>query len=189
MIKHPNGKNMTKELISLSGISPKSRILDMGAGDGETVALLRSLGYDAVGIDLNSCENIISADMTDLPFGNECFDAVISECSFSVCGNTEKAFFEAHRVLKPGGMLCLSDVYFKSSNAPNLSLKSPATKDGWVQAGYLFNLTEFIDHTKEWTEFMIHCIWNGLDLGDCGFYKSAAKSKGGYFISVWKKEL
>lgn len=189
MIKHPNGENMTRELIALSGISVKSRILDMGAGDGETVTLLRSLGYDAIGIDRESRENIISGDMTALPFENECFDTVISECSFSVCGDTEKAFLEAYRVLKPGGVLCLSDVYFKSIDAPTLSLKVSATKDGWVNAAGLFNLTEFIDRTKEWTEFMIHCIWNGLDLGDCGFYKSAAKSKGGYFISVWKKEI
>ena len=56
MIKHPNGENMTKELIALSGISAKSRILDMGAGDGETVTLLRSLEYDALGIDRNAGE-------------------------------------------------------------------------------------------------------------------------------------
>lgn len=188
MIKHPDGEKMTRELISLSPIPNGACILDMGAGDGEAVSLLRSLGYDAVGVDRVSGENIIAGDMTDLPFEDECFDAVISECAFSVCGDTEKAFREAHRVLKNGGILYISDVYFKSENAPCLSLKEPAVKDSWERAAKGFSMTEFHDRTKVWTEFMIHCIWNGLDLGDCGFFKSAAKAKGSYFIAVFKKE-
>ncbi len=188
MIKHPDGENLTRELIALAAIADNARILDMGAGDGEAVSLLRSLGFDAVGVDRIPGENVIEGDMTKLPFEDEYFDAVISECSFSVCGDTEKAFSEAHRVLKKGGMLCISDVYFKNENAPCLSLKIPAARKGWESCANGFTLTEFHDRTKVWTEFMIHCIWNGLDLGDCGYFKSAAKSKGGYFIAAFKKE-
>ena len=188
MIKHPDGENLTKELLSLVSLPANARILDMGAGDGEAVILMRSLGYDATGVDREPCENVIAGDMTKLPFEDECFDAVISECAFSVCGDTEKAFSEAQRVLKKGGMLCISDVYFKNGNAPCLSLKVPATKDGWETSADGFKLLEFHDRTKVWTEFMIHCIWNGLDLGDCGFFKSAAKAKGGYFIAAFEKE-
>lgn len=189
MIKHPDGENMTRELIALAPLNPNSHILDMGAGDGEAVELLRLMGYEAFGIDRIAAENVTAGDMTALPFEDECFDAVIAECSFSVCGDTEKAFDEAYRVLKPNGFLFLSDVYFKSENAPNLSLKTPAVKEGWIRAADAFELIEFHDRTKQWTEFIIHCIWNGLDLGDCGFYKSAAKAKAGYFLSLWKKEL
>lgn len=191
MIKHPDGKKMTLELIELSELSELSknaRILDMGTGDGETVALLCSLGYDAVGIDKAAADNVTIGNMTALPFEDSTFDAVFAECSMSVCGDTEKAFGEAYRVLKKGGKLCISDVYFKADNAPTLSLNCPATKEGWVQTAKRFTLTEFHDRTKVWTEFMIHCIWNGLDLGDCGYFKSAAKAKGGYFISLWEKE-
>ena len=188
MTKHPDGENMTRELISLALLPLGARILDMGAGDGETVALLRSMGYDAVGFDRVASENVSAGDMTALPFESSSFDAVISECAFSVCGDTEKAFCEAHRVLKPFGKLLLSDVYFKASDAPSLSLKAPASKEGWEKAASGFSLLSFEDKTKVWTEFMIHCVWNGLDLGDCGFFKSAAKAKGGYFSSVWKKE-
>lgn len=188
MIKHPDGENLTRELLSLISLPENARILDMGAGDGEALVLLRSLGYDAVGVDRISGENITQGDMTALPFEDESFDAVISECAFSVCGDTEKAFSEAHRVLKRGGFLLLSDVYFKAENAPCLSLQSPATKEGWEKTADGFKLKAFHDRTKVWTEFMIHCIWNGLDLGDCGYFKSAAKAKGGYFIAAWEKE-
>ena len=188
MIKHPDGENLTRELLSLVPLPENARILDMGAGDGEAVALLRSLGYDAVGVDRVSGENIAQGDMTELPFADGSFDAVISECAFSVCGDTEKAFSEAHRVLKSGGFLLISDVYFKTENAPCLSLQIPAAKEGWEQTADGFKLKAFHDRTKVWTEFMIHCIWNGLDLGDCGYFKSAAKAKGGYFIAAWEKE-
>lgn len=186
MIKHPNGLNMTSGLIALSTAKKGQHILDMGAGDGETVKFLCSLGYNAVGIDKIGGDNIISGDMTSLPFEDSSFDIIIAECTFSVCGNTEKAFSEAFRVLKPNGMLCVSDVYFKDESAPNLSLPTPATKSGWISTASGFELCEFHDRSKQWTEFMIHCIWNGLDLGDCGFCKSAAKAKCGYFISSWK---
>lgn len=186
MIKHPNGKIMTSELLSLATSENCQNILDMGAGDGEAVELLRSLGHNAVGIDKIGGDNIISGDMTLLPFESSSFDIVIAECSFSVCGNTKKAFDEAFRVLKPGGVLCISDVYFKCDDAPVLSLPFPATKRGWISTAASFELCEFHDRSKQWTEFMIHCVWNGLDLGDCGFYKSAAKAKCGYFISSWK---
>jgi len=188
MIKHPDGENLTRELLSLISLPEDSQILDMGAGDGEAVALLRALRYDAVGVDRISGENIAQGDMTELPFEDGSFDAVISECAFSVCGDTEKAFAEARRVLKRGGFLLISDVYFKAENAPCLSLQIPATKEGWEQAATGFKLKAFHDRTKVWTEFMIHCIWNGLDLGDCGYFKSAAKAKGGYFIAAWEKE-
>ena len=188
MIKHPDGENLTRELLSLTILPKNARILDMGAGDGETVSLLRSLGYYAVGVDLAASENITEGDMTALSFESESFDAVISECAFSVCGDTEKAFCEAHRVLKNGGTLLISDVYFKSEDAPCLSLKIPATKEGWEKTAGGFVLESFNDRTKVWTEFMIHCVWNGLDLGDCGYFKSAAKAKGGYFTAAWEKE-
>lgn len=188
MIKHPDGERMTLELTYLASLPENARILDIGAGDGETVALLRSLGYDAIGIDKTASDTVIPGDMAALPFENNTFDSVIAECSMSVCGDTEKAFSEVYRVLKNGGKLCISDVYFKADNAPALSLSCPATKEGWVRNAKGFTLTEFHERTKVWTEFMIHCIWNGLDLGDCGYFKSAAKAKGGYFISVWEKE-
>lgn len=177
---------MTAELITLATAENGQHILDMGAGDGEAVEFLCSLGYNAVGIDRVGGENIILGDMTVLPFENSSFDIVIAECSFSVCGNTKRAFEEAFRVLKPDGILCISDVYFKCDNAPALSLPFPASKSGWISTASGFELCEFQDRSKQWTEFMIHCMWNGLDLGDCGFCKSAAKSKCGYFISSWK---
>ena len=45
MLGHPGGEEHSRYLIELSFLSPPARWLDMGAGDGSTVRLLRSLGY------------------------------------------------------------------------------------------------------------------------------------------------
>lgn len=188
MQKHPDGLNLTSRLLALAGLTPPLHVLDMGAGDGETVAELKALGFTAEGLDRNPAEGVTPGDMTDLPFRSGSFDAVISECSFSVCGDAAAAFREARRVLCPGGLLLLSDVYFKADGAPMLSLPFPATEAGWLHTAAGFCRKEWQDCSEEWLQFIVHCIWNGIDLGDCGYYRQAAKAKAGYFLSVWQRE-
>lgn len=187
MSKHPDGDNMTRELIELSHLLPGAAVLDMGAGEGEAVSLLRGIGYDAFGIDRTPSGIVQAGDMTNLPFSGSSFDGVLAECSFSVCGDAARAFAEARRVLRPGGVLMLSDVYFKSESAPALSLPYPAEKSGWERTASGLTLEKFLDRSDVWTQFIIGCVWNGLDLGDCGYLKCAGKARCGYFISIWRK--
>ena len=49
---HLGGTQNTLHIIALSRLAPPAKILDMGAGAGETVGLLRDMGYDARGIDI-----------------------------------------------------------------------------------------------------------------------------------------
>ena len=53
MNRHPGGEFHTRQMIELSGLTPPAKLLDMGAGSGESVKLLSSLGFDVQGIDLN----------------------------------------------------------------------------------------------------------------------------------------
>jgi len=48
---HPDGLNTTQRLLELADLPAGSRILDLGAGDGESVRWLRAQGYDATGLD------------------------------------------------------------------------------------------------------------------------------------------
>ena len=52
MHRHPGGEAATRKLISLAALAPGARVIDLGAGDGDAVRLLRSLGFGAVGVDI-----------------------------------------------------------------------------------------------------------------------------------------
>ena len=188
MIRHPNGEKTTIRLLTMSGLSEGARILDLGAGEGETVRLLRSRGLDAEGIDLQPGEDVLSGDMRSLPYHDGTFDAVIAECSLSVCGDTVRALKEAGRVLKRDGVLMVGDVYGRDlRTAPRLSLPRPATRAGWRRTAEGFRLLAWEDITPLWTEYLIHALFAGEDLGDCGFYSGRRGSKTGYFLAVWKR--
>ena len=154
MNAHPGGTEHTRCLLAFaaeSGLSPGARVLDLGAGAGETVQLLQGLGYAAEGIDLAPRSpsvregNLLSADYPD---GS--FDAVISQCAFFVSGDVPGALRESLRLLKPGGLLLLSDVSFES-----LAPQAEA-------AGFCVLWEE--DMTGLWKDYYIEAIWRGDEL-------------------------
>ena len=54
---HPGGEKHSERMLALAAMQPVSlpsgaRVLDLGAGDGSFLKLLRDRGYDAEGIDL-----------------------------------------------------------------------------------------------------------------------------------------
>ena len=138
MNRHPGGTENTLRLIEMAGISPPGKILDMGSGEGETVELLKSLGFQALGIDKKN-----GGDFLNLPFEEGSFDAVISECAFYVSGNQKRAVEEALRVLKPGGVLMLADLFFKE--IPFVPEKK-------------------LDITAEWREYWLEKLWTEDDV-------------------------
>jgi len=84
---HPGGREHSLRMLELAALPPGARILDMGAGAGETLALLRESGFDAVGIDLSPrTPEVLRADCLCAPFPDGSFDAIISQCAFFVSG-------------------------------------------------------------------------------------------------------
>ena len=186
----PGGIELTKELIQIGKLPNKGNILDLGCGDGTTVEYLISLGYEAKGIDKEMAapdnRQLQQGDMLQLLIGDGQLDAVLSECSFSVCGNTEKALMEASRVLKIGGKLLFSDVFFTGMDVPSLSLGLPATTENWrkiiIDAG--FKILETKDYTHLWKHFLVQAIWNGIEVEQiwCGAKQTRVNYKTGYAL-------
>jgi ubiquinone/menaquinone biosynthesis C-methylase UbiE len=102
-----------------------SRVLELGCGNGKTLAFLRQRGYDMTAIDFSKRAvqisrqtqpalppaHFIVADARALPLIDNTFDAAIS---FHLLGHMHKpdriiTAYEIYRVLKPGGELFFCD--------------------------------------------------------------------------------
>ncbi len=147
--RHPGGQKTTRRLIELSDIEP-CRILDMGAGSGATLKLLKELGFDASGIDLEPGEGVNRGDMLKSGFPDGSFDALISECTFFISGDGSGALREANRLLKRGGKLLLSDIFYGSEE----------DLCEFLLAGGFKSLS-CVDITDEWKYYYIERIWDG----------------------------
>ena len=150
MNRPPGGEAATLRLLELAGIAPPLKIIDLGAGDGETVRLLRSLGHRAVGIDLSPGPGVERGDILSPPFAPGSFDAAVSQCSLLLTGNVPAAFSAAHTLLRSCGVFMYSDVV--PGGVP--ALKSLA-------AGVGFTLEAAEDITTAWREYYIAALWRG----------------------------
>ena len=150
MTRHPGGEAATRKLISAAALAPGARVIDLGAGDGEAVRLLRSLGYAAEGIDLAPGPDVAYGDILSPPFGPGSFDAALSQCSLLLTGDVPGAFASARRLLRPGGAFMYSDVV-PGGLAALAGLARPAG----------FELLRAEDVTDEWRAYYIEALWRG----------------------------
>ena len=153
MLGHPGGEGHSRYLIELAFLDPDSKWLDMGAGDGGTVRLLRGMGFRAEGIDLEPRgKEIHRGDYLACPWQDGFFDGVISQCSFYVSGNVPGALAEAARLLRKGGKLVFSDV---TENV--VELLNQCRKAG-------FAVRHLEDLTDQWKEYYLEALWTQDDV-------------------------
>lgn len=153
MLGHPGGQEHSRYLIELSFLPPPAKWLDMGAGDGSTVRLLKSLGYEAEGIDLNPRgEDVTAGDYLNPPYLEGSFNGIISQCSFYVSGNVPLALKQAGNLLRKGGKLVFSDV-----TEDVVGLLNQAR-----QAGFAVRHLE--DLTDQWKDYYLEALWTQDDV-------------------------
>ena len=171
MKSHPGGEAHTRRLLELAALPQGASVLDLGAGAGEALALLRGMGYAARGIDLEPRrETVERGDLLRTGFPDGSFDAVLSECAFFVSGDPRGALREARRLLKPGGKLLLSDVFFEE---PIRLLQS---------AG--FTPLQAEDMTPLWRDYWLEALWRGdttcceVPKGTCSYWLLIGRKDG-----------
>lgn len=150
MERHPGGGSATRRLLAASGLVPPCRIIDLGAGDGDSVRLLRSLGFEADGVDIIPGKDVQYGDIfSALPARGQ-YEAALSQCVFFMSGDAPRALASAHRLLKSGGVLLYSDIIPGGESA----LRTLAGGAG-------FDVEHAEDITREWREYYIAALWQG----------------------------
>jgi SAM-dependent methyltransferase len=152
-VLHPGGPEITKELAELCHIGRGTIVLDVASGTGESACyLVQNLGCQVTGVDIS--DQLIKrakrkaiergliiefkkGDAHDLPFDDNTFDAVISECTTSLL-DKDKAIREMVRVAKPSGYVGIHDIYWKEGTPESLKERlqeiegeRPETLEGW----------------------------------------------------------
>jgi len=132
VLRHPHIlRQYVRQIQSLFQMAQKpiagQVILDCGAGFGLTAVMLAALGAKAAhGLELQSPYVhtfrlyrealppdlplfMLEGDAAALPYEDESFDAILSVEAISHYRDPDTFLREAHRVLKPGGVLLISD--------------------------------------------------------------------------------
>ena len=134
--------------VEFAGIKEGDRVLDLGSGAGNDCFVAHMLAGETgkvTGLDFTKemiekaqhnlaktgFKNIefIFGDIEEIPLPDSAFDVVISNCVLNLVPDKEIAFREIHRVLKPGGHFCISDVVL------NAELPEELKRDAELYAG------------------------------------------------------
>lgn len=122
-----------------AAIKKGDTVVDLGSGAGNDVFVARAIVGDkgkVIGIDMTE-EMIEKAnrnngklgysnvefklgDIENIPVGDSVADVVVSNCVLNLVPDKQKAFAEIHRILKPGGHFCVSDIVIKGELPANL---------------------------------------------------------------------
>jgi len=113
-------------------IKKGGHVLDLGSGAGNDCFVARAIvgetgkvtGLDMTGQMIRKAKEnclklgfsnvgFVLGDIEKMPFADETFDVVISNCVLNLVPDKSKAFSEIYRVLKSGGHFCVSDVVIK----------------------------------------------------------------------------
>ncbi len=105
-----------KQTVAAVDAHPGQRVLDIAAGTGTSSEPFADAGVDVVAADLSEGMlavgrkrrpdmTFVQADVTDLPFDDEEFDAVTMSYGLRNVADYPRALRELYRVTKPGGRI------------------------------------------------------------------------------------
>jgi len=189
------GLGLTQEALDFCGFTSGSRLADIGCGKGATVRYLRAAGFDAVGLDCDTAAIEQAGpycrlgDPSRLPYQAESLDGLFFECSLSQMQARRSVLAEANRVLKDGGRLVISDIYFRNDRQNGFLLGRSKWQKIISEAA--FTVLFFEDKSEGLAEFAAQLFWQHGSAGLkelCGCDMEELKAGYcGYFLLIAQK--
>lgn len=162
------GKWYRGEALKRAGLKPGMRILDVGAGTGlVTAEAVKIVGEATLVTGLDPSPSMIAnAKLPDgvqmlngtaesIPFPDATFDFLSMGYALRHIGDLRAAFSEFHRVLKPGGKICLLEITYPETRWGRLLLK--LYMKGWVPL-----LAPFLGHRHN-TRRLWRYYWDTIE--------------------------
>lgn len=176
----------------------QGQVADIGCGRGTTLAWLREhTGCQTCGVETDpelaaSC-GAIPGRAEALPLADASQDAVVLECVFSLLEQASVAAGELRRVLRPGGVALISDLYGRQGStvltgSSLLHHIYTAEELTAIFAAAGFECCEFTDHTFEMQTMLAQMIMDGVAC-DCTEPANRAllkQVKAGYGLWVFR---
>jgi arsenite methyltransferase len=123
-----------------AGLAPGEVVLDLGCGAGiDTILAARQVGPSGrvIGLDMldemcrrgrttanaagvAGCTEFKRGEMEAIPLPDESVDVVISNGVLNLSPRKARALAEVHRVLRPGGRLCVADLTVEDDLPPEV---------------------------------------------------------------------
>lgn len=147
--------------VDYAGLKAGQDVLDLGSGAGNDCFVARAIVGEegsVTGLDFSEAmlqkanENLkktnytnvtfVKGEIENMPFADNSFDVVLSNCVLNLVPDKAKAFSELKRVLRANGHFCISDVVIKGQLSPRLQ------KDAEMYAGCVSGAMQVDDYLE-----------------------------------------